>query len=72
MDGSAPSRCRPPATTAELEMEEAATQRSVRLPTLWLSCLNAVHNQCNPISLHKFIRTVVSVHNDVCLDLSDN
>lgn len=40
--------------------------------TLWVSCLNTVYNQCNPISLHKFIHTVVSVHNDVCPDLSNN
>lgn len=30
MDGSAPSRCRPPATTSELEMGEAEERRASR------------------------------------------
>lgn len=77
MDGSAPSRCRPPATTSELETGEAATQKSAGPLALRVrggarSCLNAANNQCNPISLHKFIRTVVSAHNDVCPNLCNN
>lgn len=72
MDGSAPSHCRPPVTRAELETCNADTQRSSWPPALGgaRSCLSAVYNQCNPISVRKFIHTVVSAHNDVCPTLA--